>query len=280
MRLSHAPLVIIASSMCACGLSLASALSTDTKVTDAGADQALAAADSSTSRDDSGSEPDASPGSCASNRYLFCDDFEDGTLDKWTPRNIPTNGTAQIETTHACSGTHSLHVRAVAGTHNTKNFFAMLGYDRLPSFPDHFFVRLFVSFDGSATAGPVFVQTQNEAGQGIQEEAAGGFLVGQSYNLGTGLDRFWGGGQQGPLAPSTCACVELEVDRPGSVVRTKLDGGLFAALAFQDASIPPFRTLVVGLSYYNPSSTIVLGNTEQVWLDDVVLNDNPIGCGQ
>jgi hypothetical protein len=233
-------------------------------------------ADAATS---SNSDVEAAPSTgCASGRYLLCDDFEESSIDvtKWTAQGINVRGTASIDQTHACSGTHALHFVATTGIHYAQLYSVLLEHSGA-SLPDDVFARVFVSFDAVPAADPDFLMLEDVAGQGVQEESQGGVLGGQSYNFFP-KDLLWGDGIHGKIAPSTCACVELEVDRTSSVVRTWLDGGLLAQTTFPAASIPALTRVRVGLSFYSRNSVLALYDTDQMWLDDVAVNDKRIGC--
>ncbi|MGE0788553.1 MAG: hypothetical protein AB7S26_22950 [Sandaracinaceae bacterium] len=58
---------------------------------------------------DGGGASDAGIGNgCGSAAHIFCEDFESGTLDRWSPY-VSTGSTVEVTTEAALSGTHSLH---------------------------------------------------------------------------------------------------------------------------------------------------------------------------
>jgi hypothetical protein len=215
---------------------------------------------------------------------IFCEDFEAvelgaGIGEGWTSF---TNGSVVVDGTHA-QGARALHV------HTDQNGY---GFMRIPSPPQSFFLRLRVWVDAfpssPANAHYTLVEAMPQGG-GTRVRALGG----QSYPADGGP--FWGIGSDGGAsgdwtdwyAPREVAhagrwvCAEMELRDADDFVRLTIDGvpnenltvtggSMHAGFAF-----PTFDSLNIGWQLYQTPSD---PGAYDVWIDDLVLDDAPIGC--
>jgi hypothetical protein len=242
---------------------------------------------------DAAAPPDLSAGSCTG--ALLCDDFESYPLagppgGMW---KLSTNGGAVVvDSAHARSGTHAVHVTTVGGAGSYHQAFMQVsGAPIFPVAGNVVFGRMMIWL----TAAP----TQTTHWTNI---AGSGQVTGQGFSA---VSRY--GGQYSPRmmanydtsgVASDCwqhsatgipvgrwACFEWRFDGPQNEMDFWLDGSSLADLTVLGQGqgciangtngkwlLPEYDTISLGWEHYQASDAIDL------WIDDVALDTQRIGC--
>jgi hypothetical protein len=226
----------------------------DTPVVDGGSSAEAAPVDAPS--------PDAGITGCADAGYIFCDDFEEGTLGKW----VTLDG-ASVDSTFACSGSKSLHMQQHVNNPTGQIYELVISHSG--QLPDHAFVRTFVRFAVTPNPDVAFLQLyETSTTRGVQEEVNAGTFGGQNYNFSPHLT--WGGV---PARIGQCDCVEIEVTHQDAGIGVSVNGQRVSNAPFP--TLPKFDQLVLGFSSNPTQST---SYDEEAWYDDVAYDDKPIGC--
>jgi hypothetical protein len=214
--------------------------------------------------------PDAPAPPCATG-VLFCDGFEQG-LGAW-PNPEQTNGTIGLSTTRAHRGMYSVDAHENAITQGGGNPYVSI--DHTQTWPPHFWVRFFVyvpsPFPPSNAALLNLIQSSG-AYPGIQL-----FLTGGKGNVAmttflTGNDHTWQSATISPL--DQWVCFEVEADVPNGTVHVSMNDTHLTDLDMMNISLPSPDTTKLGLGFFMPN----VQGAYDVWFDDVIVDDNPIGC--
>jgi hypothetical protein len=269
---------------------------------DAASDTDASGADASTSEDastpvDAGGVRDLSTdrglffGStrCASADVLFCEDFEGGAIDtsRWTSLGTPP----ALDTVRAARGAQSMHF------HTTGNGQSRLQTDAIfPVTGGRYYGRMFVWIDALPTA-PDWAHWTLVGASG--DTHAGEIRVGGQWDrtrnrFGVGTD----GGDTGdwtnldgdpsgavvPAAEDQWACIEWMHDASTDTTQFFWDATEHPSLATTatdhggssaDYLLPDFRSVWIGWWLYQSGPT---PDHFDVWIDEVVLDDERIGC--
>jgi hypothetical protein len=208
---------------------------------------------------------------CAGSSALFCEDFENGfEASQWTDMT-QVGGTATIESApeHVHWGAHSLHLSSDAAAVDSSN--TTIAWRRAgASWPATIYVRGFLFWAAPLASNNVTNNIELE-----NSDRSSGFVLysGSVFgwtNFGTSVTRTT------PSVPATGAwtCVEWLIASSGDVA-VWVDGGKIPALEDTSTPVFPITELDVGLLFQHTSPEPAM----DVWIDDVVVNDQPIGCG-
>ena len=226
---------------------------------------------------------------CTASGALFCEDFESASLDtsRWTVRGAMPSTDAM----HVARGTRSMHF------HTDANGRSQLSTDDIfPAVGDRYYGRLFVYFDtlptapdwahwtivgatGSGAAGEIRVggqwdRMQNRFGIGTDGGATGDW---------THLDQDPVGSVR-PTPTGEFACIEWLHDGSRDETRFWWDGEEHPSLATTLSdhggssvpyALPSFTDVWIGWWLYQASPT---PDHFDVWIDEVILDDERIGC--
>jgi len=223
------------------------------------ADNISGASSSSSSSSSSGSDS----GGCG---FLLCDGFE-GDLSAWSTQDTTNGGAVALDTARAYRGKSGLHAHMIA-TPDGNPVNARLV--RNQTWPAHMFVRVFVYLKApwTATSGIVVLNGTDPA-QGVA------FYVSQSdgphpatSTFGAGLDAEHHSSVTAAL--DTWVCFEVESDAVNGQLHVSMDGQRIPELD-QSAPFPAMGRVSVGLSASNDAAS-------DAWLDEVAVDDKPIGC--
>jgi hypothetical protein len=210
-------------------------------------------------------KPEGGPTGCAGAGYLFCDDFE-GTLDAWTPGGGA--GTATIDSTVACSGSKSVHMKETVNTATVNNFYETLLVHKA-SMPSDLYVRVFVR--AAVKPVPDLTILQLTAGaNGVQEEIDDGHFDGENFNFNP--YKLWNGPA---MRIGPCECLEIETHASTGDVNVWVDTKSVNSTNY--GTVPSWDTITLGPSVKAKSTT---GFTEELWFDDFAYNGSPIGCAK
>jgi hypothetical protein len=213
---------------------------------------------------------------CTSATALVCDDFEhDDVNNPWRPNTSP-GGTIAIDTVHAHSGAHALHAttdESVPGEQAFGNTL-MAGWQQgLPGPPTTVYVRIYV-FPSSSVAG-------FEGFGELVEPDETGYLAslwmgssgyGWMQNVSPEFYK-----TPSPLPSNKWTCVEWELDEASATGRVWVDGQEVPGLT---QSLPSFAMNLIEIGQRvspNPDE-LAAGQTNDLWLDDVVVDVRRVGC--
>jgi hypothetical protein len=243
---------------------------------------------------------------------LLCEDFEKASIDSstWTLSTWGM-GSATLDATRAARGSRSLHINQPAAVSSvvlqeTKTFAAT---------GNHFFGRLFLYFDKAipaltSCAGGcknlvhwTAVTAQGNYTQGGGSQRLGVRSIGGiNQELLVNID--YGGGSEVGLGDKNqpsgyermdasrekqWMCLEFEYVGQGesAEIRVWWDGREHPALHYSTANrgekgevwrIPTYDTLEFGFEHYQPYAQFVSGF--DAWLDEIVVDDQRIGCAR
>jgi hypothetical protein len=210
---------------------------------------------------------------------LLCADFEGGSeLPEAFDPQMNGEGTVTIdETTPAHSGVRSVRVNALG----YQTFFVVSGAPILPTPSGVVYVRVYLRLSEAMPSGHNTYFEAGPAGEsdaqyetrvGVMEEmlminqpaSDRGFLANENY---------WTDQQIGAhLAAETWGCVEARFDPANSEFQLWLDDVEIPDLHRTDWQQDPVSEVRFGYEKY-------AGPETELWYDDVVVSENPIGCG-
>jgi hypothetical protein len=226
------------------------------------------------------------PGSnCAAlTTALLCDGFESTTFaSRWTVvSGSSVGGTATIDNTHVYRGNYALHLHNDAVTLNSGSDVEL---DETSAFASHFYARAFVYVPTGFTTAATDIM--------IVEESNSPY-AGITLNLNNGSFQTDGSSMSGlspagvvmgsstPMPTGTWVCLEWEVKlgassgSPAGYTNLLVDGvaanGLSGSQSIYGASGNPI----------NMFALVMVGNkgtpARDLWMDEVVLDTQPIGC--
>lgn len=225
---------------------------------------------------------------------LICDDFEDDQLDTepLAPWQSSTNaGSIVVDGTHAHSGAKAVHVHTEEGQYKR----ALFSVEGAPTFPiagNVVYGRMMIYMDQTANDGVHWTMIQ---GSGPLDGQPG---VDSHYRYGG----MWGGAMMANYETSGAStdcwnntdvvmptgawtCMEWRFDGPQNEMRFWLDGVEVPELHVKDQGMgcighdlndqwlaPTFDRMYVGWESYQQDGA------RDAWIDDVVIDDQPIGC--
>jgi len=211
---------------------------------------------------------------CGAGSFLLCESFENG-LDAtvWTPL-IDGEGTAVVDGLHAFRGTKALHINVV----NKGQKAAISESKTFPVANNVLYARLFVWFDTfTTTAHFTMVEApQTAAGAWIRFGGQGGhFGVGTDH----GASGDWLQQDTTPVPTKQWTCLELAFRGDTNefhvwqddVERTTLNVGATKHPGF---AMPPFTSLWFGWQTYSNQAP------GELWIDEIAIDDKPIGCSR
>lgn len=209
----------------------------------------------------------------------FCDDFEQlplGVFAARAPWSLDIGGTGRvtIDGSQSYSGHRSVRV-------DGSGFKTMLVYRSsvLPQASERLYVRLFVRLAEPMTQGPNHFliaerRTSVETLTGLRVGEMHGML---SYTVG-GVDRvlanadFYENALPGAaLKAKAWSCLELLVDTRKPELAIWLDGTELVDMHRQDLATEIVESLRFGFENLS-------GPAAQLWLDDIAISSQPIGC--
>ncbi len=238
----------------------------------------------------SGDPDDFFGDSRCSDDFLVCEDFENGLdTDRWTPRGP----TPTIDDSIAARGKQSLHV------HTESNGLSYITLrDIFPVANNRYYARVFVRFGAMPTA-PRWAHWTISGAEGSGTDAEiriGGQYDGEINRLGNGTDRGPTGdwtyldrdpdNSPRPVPVDEWVCLEWlndgdaqeskvwwdDVEHPSLFTsRTEHGGG------GDDYLLPEFESVWFGWWLYQADP---VPDQYDVWLDEIVIDDEPIGCAR
>jgi len=257
----------------------------------------------------SGGAGGSSAGACA--KALFCDDFESHAAQMepggaWTVQKSAA-GAAAVDTTRAASGKQSVKIGTTAGPGYKS---ALIGYgEKLPLQSNVVYGRMMFWLEAAPTnsvhwtfitgrgkvPGQVYSAEYRYGGQ--QPISENGTFVGSQLMANYETPDFY---QTPPVGPGTdCwfhadkkvvpvgkwACAEWKFDGPKNEMSFWLDGVELPDLHMQGKgqgcvnqpvdypwTAPTFDKILVGWESYQDDEA------RTIWIDDVVISEEPIGC--
>jgi hypothetical protein len=217
-----------------------------------------------------------------------------------------SGATVTIDTTRAFSGTQSVHVSAPAGAAYRRGYFAIHGAPVFPKAAREMYGRLMVWLESAPTAqqagGSVHWTLLQGEGRSANDEYNAIYRYGGQHQGGLGLMANY---ETTPPTRSDCwqhsktalpvaqwACVEWHFVGPTNEMEFWLDGESLADLHVVDRgrgdesgclhdddlggqwlAPPAFQSLYIGWERYQ-----VPEGDRNVWIDDVAVSENRIGC--
>jgi hypothetical protein len=226
-------------------------------------------ADTSPAHDAATSDAATAAG-CGGSSALLCEDFETGHLDTATWTASTQEATVTVDTMHAHSGTHALHVHATAdgGANAT--------ITETKTFPvAHFFGRAMVWVDAPSP--------NNHASYIAAPDASGKneYTLGSQYH--TFLALSYAGGADGPsdhsatdIPTGVWSCWEWEFDGTNGKANYWVDRNQLTDVEETSWGKATFASLDIGLTLFgsdapNPPSF-------DLWYDDIAVGTSRIGC--
>lgn len=214
------------------------------------------------------------PSLCPTSTAVLCDSFETGApLAAWSKNQ--NRGTITVETTRAYRGTRSLHAHQDALT-TGQDAQATLYLQSFPQ-PD-VWVRLFVyvpSAFPAADASPVGALQSVSPWHGAFLNLHSGVFATYNDTPTTPIERI----STVPVPTNRWFCLEyaLRIGATG-YVRASVDGTAIADFAASQSTTatPAIGTLFVGLSVYASANVAA----RDLWIDEIVIDNKPIGCTQ
>jgi hypothetical protein len=211
------------------------------------------------------------PPTCAQAGVLLCEGFENGLdpQNKWNPG--ATNGSVTVETTRAHRGSHSLHLHSNAVGANVPAQAQLLEQWTFP-LVGALYVRVYayvtIAHDGQLLMGL----------QQAMNPFHGAYLYAGSTQV-----TFWddasqtgAGGGAFPLNQWVCVEFELSSTLGAHVWLDDPQVEVLSAPAASTAFSPALGQLTLGGFYSSAAGSPAV----DLWIDDVIVDPNPIGCAK
>jgi hypothetical protein len=214
---------------------------------------------------------------CAhSPRTALCDNFEAG-IDPSLWSSLQQSGTVTLDGNRAHRGRSSLWFhgdQVAAGIPRV----AVLHESRTMPLVDRLYVRAFVYVPSSNTdAVAIFTAQQNTDG------ATGGIFFyadsppGSRPTIQSWLDGSFAQGAAGPVGTDRWMCMEWELAATGDTAAW-IDGQqIVSGQGYPTMPNPPLTMLLLGFIF---DSTDTDRAAKDLWMDDVIVDTQPIGCSK
>jgi hypothetical protein len=225
---------------------------------------------------------------CSSD-FLFCEDFEASSIDTDRWQSQMSGPAPALDTTRAARGMRSVHFST-----EDNGLCLLTTDDPFPVANNRYYGRLFVWFDSMPTA-PEWAHWSIAYSQSDSEDTE--IRVGGQYD--NTINRFGVGTDHGPTGDwtildedpgdpvpvRTWVCVEWLHDGQANVTDLWWDGVPRPSLhttatdhggsSSEEYLIPPIDSLVIGWWLYQAGTT---PDHFDVWIDEVAIDDERIGC--
>jgi hypothetical protein len=233
-------------------------------------------------------------GPCVTSGTELCDGFEDGQIDlqKWSIKKPTASASIAVDGTRPHRGKYSLHVKVVPGQTSTAQLVDAVTF---PAASNTFYTRAFFYFspdlpadnNGGFHTAYLLATGNNDLGfveAGLASAGNKNYL-GYSEYYGAGPDSHnhgptfteFGPRSQLQIVPKTWICMELLQggDATTTTRRVWVDGNeLTDQKSDYTARKPPTFSLVsIGVLEYHTTPLL-----SDVWVDDVRVSKQPIGC--
>jgi hypothetical protein len=240
-----------------------------------------------------GSAGAAGGASCVTSGQQLCEDFESGQIDpaRWKLTKPTASASITVDGEHVRSGQYAAHIAIVAGQQSIAMLTEAVTF---PAANNSFYARAFMYFAPDLPAAPgadfhmgfIFGIGKNDAGE---VQAGLGMIGGErqylGYSIFFGPPKYeFGPWSKAKVEANVWQCIELFEDgsSPNEEKRQVwLDGVELVDLrstsngsgAPANHEPPAFDGVSFGIWEYHPSPLL-----QDVWLDDIRVSDQPIGC--
>lgn len=235
---------------------------------------------------------------------VFCEDFEDDATGSfpgapWT-ESVNGAGSVAVDTTRATSGNNAVLVRVPgtnAGGNNYERAFLQLRSEIFPAVATEMYGRAMMWLDETpdGLVHWTFIQADGPSGDGHdrmyryggQQQGGAGLMANYETNSGVSTDCWDHSASTMPTQQWTCvewrfavATNEMEFWLDGTNledihVTDEGEGCLGQDLQNQWLAPPAFQSLSLGWERYQDA-----GNDRNLWLDDIVVSTERVGCAQ
>jgi hypothetical protein len=219
---------------------------------------------------------DAAPSLCAALSVNVCDGFEAPTLNaRWT--ESVNNGGINVDNTRAYRGASSLHVStaatAAAGASPHAN---LITYDGMP-INTTLYARVFAWVPSTNNHDPFgqVLNFANGSGQGnaiaiengrvVNNDYAGPTVFRESMTVSMPRDRW--------------VCLEMEINQATATGTVKIfvDENEVTDITLSGAPTPVYTHVYLGLDWSNTPANF---GAQELWLDEIIIDDQPTSCAQ
>jgi hypothetical protein len=235
--------------------------------------------------------------SCPANA-LFCDDFEDDVVGQF-PRapwqnQTGSGATALVDGVQAFSGSKAVHVTAPAGQAYRRGYFSLQqgSSNIFPAASDEMFGRAMFFLDATPNAVVhwTMIQAEGRAADnghdayyryGGQQQGGAGLMANYETNNNVSTDCYAHSATRMPV--QRWACVEWHFRVASNEMQLYLDvtdrpttagsGCLGNGVNGEWLAPPAFTTLHLGFERYQQPT-----NAQNLWVDDVVVSTERVGC--
>jgi hypothetical protein len=228
--------------------------------------------DPAVTSDDASTPAEGGNGGCTSTA-VFCEDFESGTINNKTwnaPMDVGGTWNVDSRPDPVHSGNHALHLHSDDATQADAATQTLVAWETTGNqWPSTLYLRAFVWWGATlASANTVsnFLQLQNA------DRSAGYVLYAGTNQIGW-TDWLTGDSRGVAMSPPqmTWTCVEWAFN--GADVEVSINSQKNTGLGDMSAPMVAFSELDIGLLFSGPEPAMDL------YIDDVVLDVNPIPCG-
>jgi hypothetical protein len=209
---------------------------------------------------------------CPNSPARLCESFENGLDDKIWTTLTSGEGTAVVDDTRAFRGTKSLHVKVVNQGHKA----AISESSTFPLPGKVLYARMFIWFDTFTTMAHFTMMESPQTAAGAWIRFGGQF---GKYGVGTdhGASGDWLQPDTAPVPTKQWTCIEVELDGGANQFHVWQDDGERTALAVgatqhKGFEIPAFTSLCFGWQTYSNQAP------GEFWIDEIAIDDKPIGC--
>jgi hypothetical protein len=252
-----------------------------------------------------GGAPAVPPAACPA-RALFCDDFEDDVAGRFPgapwQNNTGSGATVTVDGEQAFSGTKAVHVNAPPGQSYRRGYFSLgQGSPVFPAASREMFGRAMLWLDATPNAVVhwTIIQAEGPAASGThtayyryggQQQNGAGFMANYETTNGVSTDCYSHSATRMPV--QTWACVEWHFAVATNEMQLWLNGRELTDMHVIDRpstpgsgclgndvnngewlAPPAFQTLHLGWESYQQAN-----NDRNLWVDDVVISTERVGC--
>lgn len=224
--------------------------------------------------DTGGGADSSAPVACMAG-MLVCDSFENG-FDTVGWNRSSSSGTIEVDTTRRYRGTTSIHAHTNAIPSATTNPGAVMSSQQGLPINGTLYARAWIYVQSPHPSGAFdqLINFTTLSGDGISLGTRNGVLAANDYT-----DSMYAESATAQLPVDRWACVQLSIPSGTTgMTRVYLDSAEVTDIALPKSTAQPQPTrLEVGLQWVGTVSSFPAAD---VWFDDLIIDDQPITCGQ
>jgi len=205
--------------------------------------------------------------------FKICEDFEAATLNGtlWT-QDTDDSGTFTIDTTRAYRGKQSLHIHDNGGAANSSPFTNLTTFSQFP-LSGTAYVRAFFYFPpGYPNNFSQAMNFSNAGGSGAAFGTKNGHPVLNDYSPPAAFNEST---TTFPTGQWVCLSMSIPQTASTGTVKVFVDDMEVTDVTANGVGTPSMSHIYIGVDWVNNSSSVPAND---IWVDEIVINDSPVPC--